>query len=96
VSAHKYADLMALYAQDARETATPWKRWEIKGFAKDQWEQCSAHPCWDESTVYRRKPQPSWERFNEAFPHKEYAAEVRLRMWEAWVEAEWQALQNSR
>jgi hypothetical protein len=96
MSAHKHADLMALYAQDAKETKTPWERWEFKYTpAEEPWCTSPGHPSWSDDMEYRRKPQTSWERFNEAFPHKEYAAEVRLRMWEAWVEAEWQARDNS-
>jgi hypothetical protein len=43
----------------------------------------------------RRKLKTSWQRFNEAFPPEEYETEVRLRMWEAWIQAEWQAEEKS-
>ena len=60
---HKHADLMALYAQDAQETDTPWERWEYN--ADNEWAECSHSPMWGERTEYRRKPEPpkprEWE-----------------------------------
>lgn len=53
---HKHAENMALYAQDAAETNTPWKRWELSEIDdKGRWYPCTTHPAWNEDTQYRRK-----------------------------------------
>lgn len=53
---HIHAELMAMYAEDAKTHAEPWKLWEfrIEGFA---WCHCTHHPHWDEASDYRRKPK---------------------------------------
>jgi hypothetical protein len=108
MGAHKYADLMALYAQDAAETVTPWRRWEIKYLDSAQWEHCATHPHWDARVEYRRRPQTSRERFemwalggslsierhSKGFTAA-YASEVTHAAWFAWQEAERQAKENS-
>ena len=61
MTAHKHAELMAQYAQDAMETDKPWERWEdaISGVDLiDPWETLCQNPCWDVSFKYRRKPRP--------------------------------------
>ena len=35
MTAHKHANLMLQYAQDAMETDKPWERWEVK--APNEW-----------------------------------------------------------
>ncbi|MDQ3160266.1 MAG: hypothetical protein M3Q51_04485 [Pseudomonadota bacterium] len=60
MSAHPHAELMALYAEDARETAEPWLRWQHRlKHANQGWEDCAAHhSMWDTAFDYRRKPTP--------------------------------------
>jgi len=53
---HPHAALMALYAQDAAETAEPWERWECFGSMKE-WMGICSHPNWGLSNQYRRKPR---------------------------------------
>ena len=54
---HPHAELMAQYAEDAKETDRPWERWEVKRDARGQWITCAVHPNWNEVFDYRRKPQ---------------------------------------
>ena len=56
MTAHKHAENMRLYAQDAAETDTPWERWEFKT-DWDTWVELSKNPSWFEDRKYRRKPQ---------------------------------------
>ena len=44
--AHKHAALMALYAQDAQETETPWERWECNTGGVLGWVTMLYHPAW--------------------------------------------------
>ena len=53
---HVHAELMAQYAEDAREHEEPWKLWEIKG-DDGVWKSCYTHPVWSNTTEYRRKPK---------------------------------------
>ena len=55
MTAHKHADLMLQYAQDAMETDKPWERWEIETL--DGWDKCGTSISWEECNNYRRKPQ---------------------------------------
>jgi len=57
MTAHKHADLMALYAEDAKETETPWAQWEFRPKNQDNWAHLNRHPEWGAYTEYRRKPQ---------------------------------------
>lgn len=50
---HPHAALMALYAQDAAETAEPWLRWQWLATA-ELWNDCMEHPAWFEHEQYRR------------------------------------------
>ena len=52
---HPHAESMALYAQDALETATPWERWE-RNTDNEIWNKCHDNPQWHARTKYRRKP----------------------------------------
>lgn len=56
MTAHKHAELMLQYAQDAAETERPWERWEFKTDG-DTWVELSKNPSWFEDRKYRRKPQ---------------------------------------
>lgn len=54
---HKHAELMALYAQDAMETETPWERWEYRQIGISVWDTITrGHPNWLYNFEYRRKP----------------------------------------
>ena len=57
MTAHKHAENMRLYAQDAAETDTPWERWEWREFGDQSFIQCVQHPSWRDSYEFRRKPQ---------------------------------------
>lgn len=48
---HLRADLMFLYAMDAKTTDKPWTRWQKK--VDGEWVQCESHPAWDDAE-YRR------------------------------------------
>lgn len=54
MAAHVHAELMAQYAEDAKETPEPWCRWEYRTRGKI-WADLSHNPRWDEATIYRRK-----------------------------------------
>lgn len=56
MTAHKHANLMMQYAQDAAESVTPWEMWEYK-LHGDPWFECENHPTWSENIMYRRKHQ---------------------------------------
>ena len=56
MTAHKHAENMRLYAQDAAKTDRPWERWEFE-VKSDVWCNLSEHPAWLENKNYRRKPQ---------------------------------------
>lgn len=56
MTAHVHAELMAQYAEDARETDKPWERWEY--CIGSEWFQCrEAHMHWSVEHQYRRKPR---------------------------------------
>ena len=57
MTAHKHAHLMAQYAQDALETDTPWKKWEINVQTSGRWYSIHGHPTWAVEYEYRRKPR---------------------------------------
>ena len=56
MTAHKHAENMRLYAQDAAETDKPWERWEVK-INNGEWCELNGNPNWVEDWGYRRKPQ---------------------------------------
>lgn len=53
---HIHADLMALYAEDAKTTDKPWELWEFKD-VDGVWWRNPHHPIWGTGTEYRRKPK---------------------------------------
>ena len=57
MSGHIHAELMAQYAEDARETETPWERWEITTADSRPWKTMREHPMWYPDNKYRRKPR---------------------------------------
>ena len=56
VVGHIHAELMKQYAEDARETDRPWKRWEFRS-TNIGWMELSDHPSWGTAAKYRRKPR---------------------------------------
>lgn len=90
--AHKHAELMMQYAQDAMETDTPWDRWQVK--SEKHWHDfTSKQPEWDPELEYRRKPQTSRQRF-EAWARSVFLPFLEDPEWAAWQEAERQAKDN--
>lgn len=56
--AHKHAELMKQYAEDAMETDKPWERWEyLVTSLGDGWITLCSHPAWCHDHKYRRKPR---------------------------------------
>jgi len=55
MKAHKHAEKMMQYAQDALQSETPWKLWEFKHTADTRWVACELNPVWQERDEYRRK-----------------------------------------
>lgn len=57
---HPHAAAMALYAQDAAETSTPWDRWQARTKSEVRcmpWVSLDEHPSWSRISEYRRKPK---------------------------------------
>lgn len=54
MTAHVHAANIALFAQDAAETGSPWLRWEISTNGV-RWQDLNHMPIWDTSYYYRRK-----------------------------------------
>ena len=44
MTAHKHANLMMQYAQDAAESVTPWEMWEYK-LHGEPWLGCICNPA---------------------------------------------------
>lgn len=57
MSGHIHAELMAQYAEDARETKKPWERWEFYEEADKAWFTVDGSPLWHTEIQYRRKPR---------------------------------------
>ena len=55
MSKHIHAENMALYAQDAQETETPWDRWQI--LINGKWEYLDWCFTFRPEHKYRRKPK---------------------------------------
>jgi len=91
MSGHVHAELMAQYAEDARETDEPWTRWEQRYVENSFWSPLVEHPKWREGFEYRRKPKTSRERFEEW--RSSLADLAVLTLWDAWKESERQALE---
>lgn len=85
--AHKHAELMAEYAQDAAETGKPWERWQFK-WEGSHWQDIEGECLyWETHVEYRRKPKTSRERYEE-FDTRDKPI---VTGWEIWQEAERQA-----
>ena len=57
MTAHKHAENMRLYSEDAAQTDKPYERWQATATSGGTWHDCSKHPFWDEDREYRRKPR---------------------------------------
>ena len=53
--AHIHAELMAQYAEDAKQYDEPWELWQHD--ASGTWVDCVSHPSWWSHVQYRRKPR---------------------------------------
>ena len=53
---HIHAESMALYAEDAKTHAEPWKLWQIT-IGSLGWIDCKFSPQWDPTCEFRRKPK---------------------------------------
>lgn len=57
--AHPHAKKMALYAEDARHSETPWLYWQVRH--EGETFNCSWSPSWCLNKTYTRKPDaPDW------------------------------------
>ena len=52
---HIHAELMAQYAEDAKQHDKPWELWQYND--GDTWIGCSIHPRWVPDCPYRHKPR---------------------------------------
>ena len=52
---HIHAELMAQYAEDAKQHANPWELWQHGDH--EVWMNCERLPGWHEGHEYRRKPR---------------------------------------
>ena len=50
-----HAELMAQYAEDAKQHNKPWELWQHD--VSGTWVDCVSHPNWCSNTQYRRKPR---------------------------------------
>ena len=57
IPAHKHAELMRQYAEDAAETDRPWERWLFSEGEAYQFKNCRRQPEWRPYYSYRRKPR---------------------------------------
>lgn len=53
--AHIHAELMAQYAEDAKQYDKPWELWQHG--VGETWTRCTCHPGWNTVNSYRRKPR---------------------------------------
>ena len=94
MAAHRHAEVMVMYAQDALETSRPWDRWRVR--VNKRWHDLRENPQWISELEYQRKPRTSRERF-EDWAHDDedlesfsdsYRSPLTNAAWEAWKEAE--------
>ena len=52
---HIHAELMAQYAEDAKQHDRPWELWQHGDH--EVWVGCATHPSWEIDHSYRRKPR---------------------------------------
>lgn len=57
--AHKHAELMRQYAEDASRSETPWESWEysLADTGEASWSPLDEGPRWSAHVEYRRKPK---------------------------------------
>lgn len=70
--AHKHAELMMQYAQDALETDKPWERWEVKTCEQGGWYTPTSQVPFNEWNEYRRKPKTINVNGHEAPEYDDY------------------------
>ena len=60
MAAHKHAESMRQYAEDAAETPVPWERWQCRdsNVPNSRWCELEGHPGWYADMEYRRAPKP--------------------------------------
>ena len=51
---HIHAELMAQYAEDAKQYDQPWELWQHGD--REDWVDCTVNPGWFTDHSYRRKP----------------------------------------
>lgn len=82
-TSHPHAALMALYAQDAAETAEPWTRWQWRNplVHEPRWSDCKNDFMFSSACEYRRKPETARiGEFDVPMPMTE-APEVGAEIW---------------
>jgi hypothetical protein len=55
MTAHKHAQNMLIYANDAYKTDRPWDLWECKSLESDKFTRMTMHPGWRDNFEYRHK-----------------------------------------
>lgn len=80
MTAHKHAELMLQYAQDATETDAPWTRWEMRGGPSATWYTPVREICFASSCEYRHKPKTMTYTITIPEPLRE-APEVGEKYW---------------
>ena len=58
MTAHKHAENMRLFAEDALQSKTPWLHWQCRAVGDIEWEDFDGGcPIWHDDIEYRRKPK---------------------------------------
>ena len=81
--AHKHAELMRLYAEDALETDKPWELWEWRR-PGETWQvfiNDEDVPCWYLDIEYRRKPRTTTINGRELVAPERVAPAGGTRYW---------------
>lgn len=58
MSRHVHAELMAQYAEDAKQNYRPWIFWEYRTTKNSPWQSLARNPGWDPAYQYRKKRVP--------------------------------------
>jgi hypothetical protein len=58
MTAHKHAENMRLFAEDALQSKTPWLHWQCRAVGDIEWTNFDGGcPVWRDDVEYRRKPK---------------------------------------
>jgi hypothetical protein len=58
MTAHKHAENMRLFAEDALQSKTPWLHWQCRAVGDIEWTDFDGGcPIWRDDVEYRRKPK---------------------------------------